>query len=239
MKRLGLVLLLIAALASPAMAGPTGQVQGGYSFTADGLFGPYRNNTAGGEYTFTQLGGAWFPLTGYVSGRTSNVGFGAPANSFQTFCIEATQEPISGYNTIYNAEITNTVQLANNRVSQGTGWLYQQFAIGSLAGYTFVGTQDARRASAYLLQQTLWWLEGYTINPNNIFSTAVITQFGSAANAILNGGENYGVYALNLRFVTGAPAQDMLVYVPDGGATLMLLGGALMGLGALRRKFRV
>ena len=26
--------------------------------------------------------------------------------------------------------------------------------------------------------------------------------------------------------------------VPDGGATLMLLGGALVGLGALRRKFR-
>jgi hypothetical protein len=30
----------------------------------------------------------------------------------------------------------------------------------------------------------------------------------------------------------------MLVFVPDGGATLMLLGGALMGLGALRRKLR-
>lgn len=28
------------------------------------------------------------------------------------------------------------------------------------------------------------------------------------------------------------------VSVPDGGATLMLLGGALVGLGALRRKFR-
>ena len=28
------------------------------------------------------------------------------------------------------------------------------------------------------------------------------------------------------------------VTVPDGGATLMLLGGALVGLGALRRKFR-
>jgi hypothetical protein len=27
--------------------------------------------------------------------------------------------------------------------------------------------------------------------------------------------------------------------VPDGGATLMLLGGALLGLGTLRRKFRV
>ena len=31
--------------------------------------------------------------------------------------------------------------------------------------------------------------------------------------------------------------QDYLWYhVPDGGATLMLLGGALVGLGAIRRK---
>jgi hypothetical protein len=237
MKKLGLVLLLIAALASPAMAGPTGQVQGGYSYTADGLFGPYRNAMAGGEYTFTQLGGEWFPLTGYANGTTRNVGFLAPANSFQTFCIEATTEPISGFPAIYNAEITNTVQLANNRVSQGTGWLYQRFAIGSLTGYNYVG-QAARQGSAYLLQQTLWWLEGYTINPLNIFSAAVIAQFGSSANAMMNGGENYGVYALNLTFARGGAAQDMLVYVPDGGATLMLLGGALMGLGALRRKFR-
>ena len=36
----------------------------------------------------------------------------------------------------------------------------------------------------------------------------------------------------------GTPyAQDFLAPVPDGGTTLLLLGGALMGLGALRRKF--
>lgn len=35
----------------------------------------------------------------------------------------------------------------------------------------------------------------------------------------------------------GESAQDVLTFVPDGGATLMLLGGALLGLGALRRRF--
>jgi hypothetical protein len=52
-----------------------------------------------------------------------------------------------------------------------------------------------------------------------------------------DGGWEYGVYAINM-WLDGEDYQDGLVYVPDGGATLMLLGGALMGLGALRRKFR-
>jgi hypothetical protein len=48
-----------------------------------------------------------------------------------------------------------------------------------------------------------------------------------------------------LRFSTGAlpngsPASGEVGFalVPDGGATLALLGGALIGIGALRRKFR-
>ena len=36
----------------------------------------------------------------------------------------------------------------------------------------------------------------------------------------------------------GTPPPPNPGGVPDGGATLMLLGGALVGLGALRRKFR-
>ena len=70
-----------------------------------------------------------------------------------------------------------------------------------------------------------------------VFYNAIIAYFGSEANAKANGGANYGVYALNLWLPGGALVQDVLVRVPDGGATLMLLGGALVGLGALRRKF--
>jgi hypothetical protein len=36
----------------------------------------------------------------------------------------------------------------------------------------------------------------------------------------------------------GLPEQLQMNVVPDGGTTVMLLGGALMGLGFLRRKFR-
>ncbi len=31
--------------------------------------------------------------------------------------------------------------------------------------------------------------------------------------------------------------QDLLISVPDGGTTLMLLGCALLGLGTMRRRF--
>jgi len=37
-------------------------------------------------------------------------------------------------------------------------------------------------------------------------------------------------------FVVSGPPMALSVAVPDGGVTLVLLGGALLGLGALRRK---
>ena len=52
----------------------------------------------------------------------------------------------------------------------------------------------------------------------------------------------YGLNAFNTVTVTATQEAFEFVpgvAVPDGGATLMLLGSALVGLGALRRKFRV
>ena len=62
---------------------------------------------------------------------------------------------------------------------------------------------------------------------------------GTFASSLLNTGGN--VVAVALEDHGGLTAFDMQVTataVPDGGATLMLLGGALVGLGALRRKVR-
>jgi hypothetical protein len=56
-------------------------------------------------------------------------------------------------------------------------------------------------------------------------------------------GGTTGVHSFELVYteVNGAPAvlSTDLQFVPDGGMTLMLLGGALVGLETLRRKFRV
>ncbi len=91
-----------------------------------------------------------------------------------------------------------------------------------------------------LFRRQIWWLEGEggVINDgNNIYINAVIARFTTEAGAKADGGWNYGVYAINLTMANGDLRQDQLFYVPDSGMTLMLLGGALMGLGALRRKF--
>ena len=57
----------------------------------------------------------------------------------------------------------------------------------------------------------------------------------------------FGVYALNLGPFDGNPnvtSQDQLIYkstgnqIPDGGATLLLLGLSLSGMGALQRRMR-
>ena len=223
MKRFSIALLLMAALAMPAFAGPT-EFQMGVSAALP--FGEYKSSL-GGEYTLTPLT-EFLPLTGYVSGTTSDI---LVKGSFQTFCIEA-NEPISGFPATYYGTLFDGA-------SRGTGWLYSQFAMGSLAGYAWSG--NARLNSAYALQQTIWWLEGFAVpptTPTNIFSLAILAEFGNLATAQGGSSSEYGVYGLDLFTREQGDVQDMLVFVPDGGATLMLLGGALMGLGALRRKLR-
>ena len=233
MKRFALVTLLIAGLASPVMAG---EIQVGYPGSPYGMY----QTGNGGEFTFNPLGG-WIDVSVYAP-STRDVGV---AGTFQTFCIEAI-EHIGPYPSTYNAGISQNaiyggVGPAGDPVSVGTGWLYSQFVGGTLAGYSFGGTVPERQASAGALQNTIWWLEGEAADPGagNIFRNAVLAEFVNAPGAMADGGWTYHVYALNLWTKTGARVQDGLVYyLPDGGATLMLLGGALFGLGVLRRKLR-
>jgi hypothetical protein len=65
---------------------------------------------------------------------------------------------------------------------------------------------------------------------------------GLIAWANTHSGPLANVVGLNDIVPVGSDSRGFQAYaissVPDGGATLMLLGGALIGLGALRRKFR-
>ena len=101
------------------------------------------------------------------------------------------------------------------------------------------GSMDVATNDAY--QNAIWFIEGEG-GENN----ALVTE---ANLAVAMGGSWYGmglgqVRVLNMvwavdfgRSKAGDRAQDLLTAVPDGGATLTLLGFALLGLGALRRKF--
>jgi hypothetical protein len=233
MKKLSIVLLLVAGLAAPAMAG---------EIKTFGSYGTYQTGL-GGEFTLNPITG--FDTGGYANGVTKNIpGF---ANSFQTFCVENSVPPEYIYvNADYNAVLSQNAVMGGVKaeggdpISVGTGWLYSQFAQGNLVGYNYGAN---RTTSASALQQAFWWLEnenGVSYDSGNIFMAAAVSQFGSQLAAQADGGWNYGVLAINMTdMTTGELRQDQLFYVPDGGATLMLLGGALVGLGALRRKFRI
>ena len=238
MKKVLFTALLVVAVASSAMAGSIQTVGSGPGVS----YGPYQRGT-GGEFTFTTDPGG-FLLNGYVSGKTSDV---FALGTFQTFCVEESEYIYSGQPVDY--VLSQKTVYSDNAVSNGAAWLYDQFAQGTLAHYDY----STSRADVQTLQNAIWGLMGQkAYDSSNFFISEMKTATGlddvqaqSASNGL------YGVYALNLWAAgqTGnydARRQDMLVKVvqpnfeqtPDGGTTLMLLGGALMGLGALRRKFR-
>jgi hypothetical protein len=249
--KLSLALGVCAALAiaSPALASqiPEGQIRVGYSHSE---FGPYQSGQ-GGEFTLTAVGG-WLDLAAYDPGVTTGIS-AAGITSFQSFCIEKS-EVIDGGAT-YNAAVTGNamnggVGPGGDPVSVGTGWLYSQFAQGTLDDYVYSGSSWARRASAAELQEAIWWLEGDgSYDRHNVFIVAVMAEFRSKSAAKADGGAQYGVYALNLwsgNESTRHRAQDQLYFkglptasqeaVPDGGQTAVMLGGALVALALWARR---
>lgn len=140
-------------------------------------------------------------------------------------------------------------------LSIGAAYLYYEFGNGALAGFNYTWGAG-RQADDNLLQAAIWKFQGgqtYGSYPNggagNIYYDEAVTALGALS---LNPNDAYTgtqVQVLSLwanSNDTGA-AQNQLVLtggsgpfphppVPDGGMTIMLLGGALVGLGAMRRK---
>ena len=112
------------------------------------------------------------------------------------------------WNPLYNPDLPAAGALVLDQAPL-TGGTY----VGP-AGYQYVvfhfGTGQAKDGPWW----SAWYLGGEPI------SFSALPQVG---------GKNVGGFSSARYFGT--------VTVPDGGATLMLLGGALVGLGALRRKF--
>jgi hypothetical protein len=205
------------------------------------------SGTGGGEFNLNPTDGLEWVLDNYVPGKTS---FGSgDAEGFQSFCLEK-QEFIS-LDRSFDVEINSSsvpgglgAIAGKDPLSHGTAWLYSQFARGVLLGYDY--TPGAGRAtSAANLQNAIWYLEheNASLNPANPFAIALTGKFGSLAAARTDAAPfSYGVGVLNLsREVNGQrfTKQDQLVllHVPEAGATLLLLGSSVLGLGALRRRW--
>lgn len=163
---------------------------------------------------------------------------------FGTFCIEFNEYFRNG--TTYKAKLNNgsvkggVSGAVNGKdiISKGTASLYEQFALGTLSGFTYGNKTHARQ-----LQNTIWFLEGEISNP---FYGAGYGSFLGLAQGIANYSMDYtgsAVQVLNLTKRTNGQRtfhQDQLVYtgskVPDTGATLSMLLCGVTGLSYARRR---
>ncbi len=205
------------------------------TFTGGGGYGPYQTGS-GGEFTLRpdqQL--SW--VLDFYSPLARDVG--GLQGTFQSFCVQKTEHIWP--NATYDAVINNQTRFEDVPLTQGAAWVYWQFATGNLAGYDY-----ATRSTAGALQDTIWWLMGNGgVQPINIFSTAVLSQFGSSG-AFTPNNELYPVRILNLWEAghieqAGYQRQDQLVLdppVPDAGTTLSLLAIGVGGLAFASRRAR-
>lgn len=182
---------------------------------------------AGGEFQVIGSG------AGLLGGPASANIVGAPANSFQTFCIElgeqvsvgssyasqvntqvisGTATPSQGVlNSVSNMVPGGTVTFGGGRsdLSAATVWLYERFRRGDLAGYTY-DTGSTRSENARDLQIAFWYFQnqiefdaGY--NPlSNSFISLINSELGSIADGRASHQGNTQVRVLNLGTGAGA-----------------------------------
>lgn len=182
----------------------------------------------GGEFLAVPTG--WNPTHLYADGRTS-----LTENSFQTFCIEWKESfhPGTAYNvTISNHAVAGGANLNTSdpgygngydTISQGTAWLYYEFAKGTLNDYEYT-LGPGRAADAGLLQNAFWALEDEQAAPTgNEFYDAAVSQFGDDEALAKANYTGSSVGVMNLTDPRNKFRQDQLVLVPAPGA--IFLGG--------------
>jgi hypothetical protein len=216
MKRANIIGTLVALAITPvAMANTIHVIQT-----------PGAHFSDGGEFTATTT------PTEILGPQTQGAG------TFQTFCIES-QVPLDiNLNYTYTKGQTDH---SGNTLKLGTAWLFEMFDLGTLPTYAHNTTE------AGLLQGAIWFFQGqvatqdaagFNVSSSNKYVQDAIGALGSGnVNKDANGA--FGVVVLQLSHPsTDAVGQDLLgiIPVPDGGATIALLGLALVGFEGLRRR---
>ena len=121
-------------------------------------------------------------------------------------------------------KIWNTDPNPSLAAAQQIAWLLSQYANGAS-----LTQQEA-------LQEGIWNVEVFG---NLTMTGGVQTAYTNMLSALGTNTGNVANYDWMTPGTNGSNQYQGLVTVPDGGLTLMLLGGALVGLETLRRRFRV
>lgn len=222
MNKIAKSLLAIAALGAASLANAA-LIPSSGSVTVENT--PYD----GGNGSFN-IGGGEFEAT--------VAGYG----SFYTFCVEI-KEAIVLPDT-YDYSLSSSVDSQVDNISKGTAYLYEKFVKGGLYARTLDAAHDE---AAGFLQAAIWMLEDEDFSSlsglaiakffdvaTNPFIGQVVSAFGTLADAKMD--DDLGkVKVMNLT-QGSAQFQDILVYVPDSGTTLALLGLALGGIAVARRR---
>ena len=201
----------------------------------------YYTGNGGGEFTAYTTPGSF--LGNYAPGAIVNQGF-------ETFCMETGVEFSPGatyYYTLGNMTqpTSGGGQGSGLNLTAGVADLYYQFAKGTLVGfdYTDLSVGGGRQTDADLLQSAIWLLQGgqtfgsYPSGNNKFLTEAILLAGGTLADAEADyTGSTVQILQLWSNSDDTGAAQNQLVLVPDGGLTVSLLGGALIGLQVLRRK---
>ncbi|EDY80490.1 hypothetical protein VDG1235_104 [Verrucomicrobiia bacterium DG1235] len=165
-------------------------------------------------------------------------GFG----TFYTFCMEIDQSIVLPED--YDYSLSNSVDVNGDVISKGTAYLFELFTKGALYARTLDAAHDE---FAGFLQAAIWILEDEDFSAKkqiakdkffnvatNPFIADVVAKFGSLLGAKADDDQGK-VKVMNLT-IGGTEYQDVLVYVPDSGTTLVFLGFGLAGLALVRRR---
>ena len=197
----------------------------------------YYTGHGGGEFTA-------YTMPGSFTGNYAPVAL--VNNGFETFCMETGVEFSPG--TTYYYSLGNTTMGSGTGgglpLTTGAAELYYAFGKGQLTDFNYADTSvgGGRQQDTDLLQAAIWLLQGgqsfgsYPSGNNKFLADAITLSGGMAQAELPYSGSSVAVLQLWSDLDHTVAAQNQLVLVPDGGLTVTLLGGALIGLQMLRRK---
>lgn len=215
----------------------------------------YSDVSLGGEFT---VSGSGLSTASYAASTSSAFG----AGDFSTFCMAYNEDFVPGSTFGYSLSSTTFGNGSNPNVplTQGAAYLYSQFASGNLLNYDYTngssGQFTSRANAAEALQIAIWWVQGLDTggiynegapvpNSGDNYYVNLLTGLGTGWATTVAAPNYDGVSVLildnsNSNDGTTPYSQPQLYYnnVPDNGATVLLLGIALLTLVAVKRQTR-